>query len=105
MPIDHSAIAEKMEALRAPYRAWLATDMVPYLADARTHYGAPGFDEERLMFLVHRLKGTGATYGYNAISLQAAPLHDALSDGGADIQTIHTMLTGLMTACEQATQP
>jgi len=102
MPIDYDLLAAKMSALQGPYRDWLARDVLHYLVDAQNRYHQPDFDHERLFFHIHKLKGTGATYGFDAISLQAAPLHDALSDGTADLQTIHKMLGGLITACEHA---
>ncbi len=40
---------------------------------------------ERLAYLAHQLKGSGGSYGYQAISENAAELEKAIENGGGDL--------------------
>lgn len=102
MPISPNELANKIAALRAPYRAWVQAEALASLTAAMAGYGHDDFDHTRFFFLVHRLKGSGATYGFNTISLKAAVLHDALSESEHDPATLHAMIGALRQACEEA---
>lgn len=97
--------AEKLAQIRAPYCAWLQSAAVGQLQQALEQLATGPLDSvqyDALLHLVHRLKGTGATYGFDAISLQATPLHDALSNHITDIPILVPLIDALVHACADA---
>lgn len=85
--------AARLAQVRARY--------VGRLAEARDELAA-GPPPERMIFLAHNLAGSGATYGFDAVSDRAMALEAALNAGDDPGVHIESLLSALSSALAQA---
>ena len=98
-----AGVSRRARPVNADFAARLAQVRARYigrLAEARDELAA-GLPRERLVFLAHNLAGSGATYGFDAVSDSAMALEAALNAGEAP--GVH--LQGLLSALQAALTP
>lgn len=103
---DHSrAIAAQLQALREHYRQRLPAELEElHTLAGRLLQASPGPDTlADLQQRLHKLAGSGGTFGLPKLSRQARRLEQALTRAGPTPQALHTVIDGLrqLTALEQ----
>ena len=80
---DDRSFADKMQALRDKYIARLSDthSIIQPIVERLAAGTATSTDRAGLEACAHKLSGTGASYGFPAISETACGLEDALRDG------------------------
>ena len=96
-----NALNEKLRILQIQY--------LEKLAEWRDHLQAfhqkENWDQkdlERLIYLSHKLSGSGGMYGYNEISSAGQALESHLLSSSHDRETASALLQSLLSACEDA---
>ncbi len=60
---------------------------------------------EAIRLLVHKMRGTGATYFYPELSHLAGNLEDLIQDGNYDIKTVIEKTNELLSFCRKLQRP
>ena len=94
---------ERMKAIREMYISNLGehTHMLQQWHEALSQ-NAPFTEDEKMLFLVHHLSGTGATYGFPAISEEAQKLEQKMRAGEKSSTIILPLLTSLIEKCSNS---